>query len=310
MKNKGAERILKKLEGIFIATITPFTKELEIDFDLIETHINFLREKNIQGIVVCGTNGESPSLTVAEKKQVIKKSVNTAKELPVLAGAYSCSLKESIEIIQFAEDCGAAAGVITTPFFFRRPPPVGIYDFFSKILEQTKDFPIIICNVPIYSLIEIEPKIIKQLKNKFPNVLGIKDLSGKPESITNYLRAFPELSILVGSDRLVFHGLNIGCAGIVSAIGNVLPDHVVDIYHKFQEGHRDQAWIAQESLTGIRALFKRFPSRAALKFILSKISGQESYVRPPLQDLTADEKETLLQILTEHGLFLPSAAPQ
>ena len=171
-----------------------------------------------------------------------------------------------------------------------------------KRTGSSKKFPIFLCNVPIYSLIELNLNLIENLTMKYKNIVGIKDLSGVTDSILAYAGAFEELSVLVGSDRMVYNGLNAGCDGAVSAIANILPDYLLKIFDTYKSGNADQAWIEQESLIGIRSLMTRFPSRAAQKFIFSKISGKESFVRPPLRNLTNEEREALLIILSEHGL--------
>jgi len=271
---------------------------------LLERQIDYIITKGVHGIVAAGINGEFSSMDLVERKKVIEVSVKAAKSrVPVIAGAYATSWKESLELVKFSEEKGAAAAIITTPFFFRRPTEEGLYQYFSNILSQTKKFPIILCNVPIYSLIEMNHGLIESLLLKHKNIVGIKDLSGKPESITAYAGVFEDLSVLIGSDRLVFHGLNVQCDGAVSAIASIFPDFVLKIYNVYKEGNIDQAWIEQESLTGIRSLLKRFPSRAAQKYIFSKIAGEESYVRAPLRNLSQEDKENLQFILEEHGLL-------
>ena len=296
--------IIKKFEGIYVSTLTPFDDKSEVDYTLLKKQIEYIIAKGVHGIVACGVNGEFSSLDLAERKKVIKTSVNAAKEkVPVIAGAYSSSSKESLELVKYAEEVGADAAIITTPYFFRKPSDEGLYSFFSSILDEVTKFPIFLCNVPIYSLIELSTDLIENLVSNYKNIVGIKDLSGKPESITAYAGVFEDLSVFIGSDRLVFHGLNVRCDGVVSAIGSIFPDFILKIYDTYKQGNIDLAWIEQEALTGIRSLLKRFPSRAAQKFIFSKIVGEESFVRPPLRNLTIEDKENLIMILEEHGLL-------
>ncbi|HUU77687.1 MAG TPA: dihydrodipicolinate synthase family protein [candidate division Zixibacteria bacterium] len=296
--------IIKKFEGIYVSTLTPFDEKFEVNYNLMKKQIDYIISKGVHGIVSCGVNGEFSNLNLNERKKVIKASVSAVKErVPVIAGAYSCSARESIELVNFAEESGATAALLTTPFFFRKPSDEGLYNYFSSILDETGKFPIFLCNVPIYTLIELQSELIENLVSNYENIVGIKDLSGKPESITAYAGVFEDLSILIGSDRLLFHGLNVQCDGVVSAIGCIFPDFLLKIYDTYKQGNIDLAWIEQEALTGIRSLLKRYPSRAAQKFIFSKILGEESYVRPPLRNLTEEDKQNLLMILEEHGLL-------
>ncbi len=299
--------IIKKFEGIYVSILTPFNEKLEIDYETLKVQIDFVIEKGVHGIVACGVNGEFSSLSLSERKKVIKASVDATKNrVPVIAGAYSNSYKEATDLVKYSEDTGATAAILTTPFFFRKPSQDGLFDYFSNILDEVKKFPIFLCNVPIYSLIELNLSLIESLTMKYKNIVGIKDLSGVTDSILAYAGAFEELSVLVGSDRMVYNGLNAGCDGAVSAIANILPEYLIKIYDTYKKGNADKAWIEQESVIGIRALMKRFPSRSAQKFIFSKISGKESFVRPPLRNLTDEERENLTIIMGEHGLKLRS----
>ncbi|MFW9923545.1 MAG: dihydrodipicolinate synthase family protein, partial [Candidatus Thorarchaeota archaeon] len=216
---------------------------------------------------------------------------------------YACSVNESIDLVNYAQKIGADAALLTTPYFFRKPSDEGMFDFFDCILKESNNFPIFLCNVPIYTLIELKHSIIENLMAKHDNIVGIKDLSSDPESITAYAGVFDNLSVLIGSDRLVFHGLNVQCDGAVSAIGCIFPKYLLQIYNTYKSGNVDQAWIEQEALTGIRSLLKRFPSRAAQKYIFSQLKGIYSYVRPPLRDLSDEDKKHLQIILEEHGLL-------
>jgi len=298
---------IAKFKGIYVSLLTPFNEQFDIDFETLKDQINYVIEKGIHGIVSCGVNGEFSSLDLEERKKVIKETVTVAnKRVPVIAGAYSNSYVESIELTKYSEKVGANAAIITTPFFFRKPSEEGLYDYFSKILDEVKKFPIFLCNVPIYSLIEISQELVEKLAYNYKNVVGIKDLSGITDSIIAYAGAFEELSVLVGSDRMVYNGLNAGCDGAVSAIANIMPEYLLKIYNAYKKGSIDQAWIEQESLIGIRSLMKRFPSRSAQKYLFSRINGKEAYVRPPLRNLTEQEKENLLLIMGDHGLQLES----
>ncbi|MHA1441950.1 MAG: dihydrodipicolinate synthase family protein, partial [Candidatus Heimdallarchaeota archaeon] len=266
--------------------------------------------KGVHGIVSCGINGEFSSMNMAERKKVIKTTIDAAKErVPVIAGAYNCSYKESIELANYAEEVGAAGVILTTPYFFRKPSDIGLFNYFSEVLSQVKKIPVILCNVPIYALIAIKTNLIENLIAKHKNVVGIKDLSGNPETIREYAGTFENLSVFVASDQMAFHGLNVGSDGIVSAIASTFPEYLLKIYDHHSKREIDQAWIEQESLTGIRSLMKRFPSRSAQKFILSKFCGKESFVRPPLRNLTEEEKENLVLILQEHGLLMEKPIP-
>ncbi|NHK30167.1 MAG: dihydrodipicolinate synthase family protein [Asgard group archaeon] len=294
---------IKKFKGIYTSLLTPFDENFKIDLETLKSQIKFTIDSGINGIVTCGVNGEFSSLTLNERKKIIKTSIIAVKnKVPVIAAAYSNSYKETIELIKFAEDNGATASIISKPYFFRKPTEEGLFEFFSKIFDEIKEFPIFLCNVPIYTSMELSIELISHLTMKYKNIAGIKDLSSSTDVILAYAGSFEELSVLVGSDRMIYNGLNAGCDGAVSAIANILPEYPLKIFKTYKSGNADKAWIEQESLIGLRAIMRRFPSRAAQKFIFSRLIGNESYVRPPLRNLTDEERENLLLILSEHGL--------
>lgn len=299
--------VIQKFQGIYTSLLTPFDEKLEIDLETLKSQIKFVIDSGINGIVTCGVNGEFSSLTLNERKKVIKTSIAAVKnKVPIIAGAYSNSYKETIDLISYAEENGATASIITKPFFFRKPTEEGLFDFFSKIFDEINKFPVFLCNVPTYTQMELSIELISNLTMEYKNIAGIKDLSSSTDVILAYAGSFEELSILVGSDRMIYNGLNAGCDGAVSAIANIFPEYPLKIFNTYKSGNADKAWIEQESLIGIRALMTRFPSRAAQKFIFSKLIGNESFVRPPLRNLTDEERENLLLILSEHGLNFSS----
>lgn len=295
--------VIQKFQGIYTSLLTPFDEKLEIDLETLKAQIKFAIDNGVNGIVACGVNGEFSSLTLNERKKIIKTSITAVKnQVPVIAGAYSNCYKETIELINYAEENGATASIITKPFFFRKPTEEGLFDYFSKIFDEIKKFPLFLCNVPTYTQMELSLELISNLTMEYKNIAGIKDLSSSIDVILAYAGSFEELSVLVGSDRMIYNGLNAGSDGAVSAVANILPEYPLKIYKAYKSGNADKAWIEQESLIGIRALMTRFPSRAAQKFIFSKLVGNETYVRPPLRNLTDEERESLLLILSEHGL--------
>jgi len=294
---------IRKFAGIYVSILTPFNEKNEIDYENIKAQIDFLISKGINGIVTCGVNGEFSSLTLVERKKVIKTTIRAVNgRVPIIAGAYSNSYKEAIDLINYAEQNGATAAIIMRPFFFRKPTDEGIYEYFCNILNEVKEFPLFLCNLPIYKPMELKPQTIENLLQKYKNIVGIKDLSNQTEIILKYAGMFEELTVFVGSDRAIYNGLNAGTDGAISALGNIFPEFPLKIYEAYKKGDTDKAWIEQESLIGIRAVLQKFPLRAAQKFLLSKITGRESFVRPPLRNLTSEERENLLIILNEFGL--------
>ena len=119
------------LHGLIVATPTPFTEEGKIDFDYVVEHLDFLRERGVDGVVPSGTNGEGPSLSMSERKELIKIVVDNRKDMFVIAGTGCASLLETIELTQYAEAIGADAALVVPPFFFKNAPTSGLVSYYS-----------------------------------------------------------------------------------------------------------------------------------------------------------------------------------
>lgn len=272
---------------VFTAIITPFQADGEINYNLMEDLIDWQTRAGIDGLVVCGTNGEFPSLSFEEVKSLIKFTHDVKQEdLVVVAGTGRTSMKETIALCQYVAEL-ADMVLIVPPFYFKNPDYQGIFDYFKAIFEATT-LPIILYNIPQYTGIPITFELVEKL-HTYDNFVGIKDSSGKFEFTENLIKNYSNLSIYAGSDALVYRSLEIGAAGCISAISTCLPEEVLEIKISYIAGQKGRAERAQEKLLKIREVFKQYPSRAAIKTALSFLGFPLSYVRPPLVDLNADQ---------------------
>lgn len=274
------------IQGVFTAIITPFYKNLDINYSLIEELTKYQEKNGISGLVACGTNGEYPSLTIEEAKRVIQTVVNVKKNLTIIAGVGRASLKETIELAKFADGLSDAI-MIGAPFYFKPVSESGLYQFFSRVLESVK-CPCFLYNIPRFTGISITVEVIKKL-SKFNHLMGLKDSSGDIKNLETFINQFPKLNFFSGSDALILQGLKLGTKGGISALGNVFPKKVMSIYNSYKKNDLKSAEIEQNEIIKLRNLFKEFGTIAVFKKYLQDLGFEASFVRPPLSDLSGED---------------------
>ena len=276
---------------IFTAIITPFDAQGEIDYNNLEDLITWQAESKIDGLVVCGTNGEFPSLSFEEVSKILKFTLDKKPgQLEIVAGIGRPSLKETVALCKFIEGLADYA-LVVPPYYFKELDPTGIYNFFRQLLEES-GLPIILYNIPKYTGVEITPQLINKLKN-YEKLVGVKDSSGSIETTENFLDKCPNLSVYAGSDALIYTSFEKGAAGAISSISNIFPQEVLEIKNQFLGGNNALAKAAQEKILKIRGIIKQYPNRAAVKYALSLRGFTRSSVRPPLINLTEKQENNL-----------------
>ncbi|MBI3287275.1 MAG: dihydrodipicolinate synthase family protein [Chloroflexi bacterium] len=297
---------MAEIRGVIAAMVTPFTaRGARVDWDWIPAHIDYLRRRGIDGVLVTGTNGEFASLTVAERKRIAEVVAGAAEGIPFWVGTGSPALPEAIELTRHALEKGAAAVLVIPPYYFKGVPREGLVAYYRTLLAEAVPAGrgILLYNIPHYSGVALEPELIEALlKRQAGGVLGLKDSSKDVEHIRAYVERFPDLAIYVGSDEHAQEALRAGAMGIVSAVANVFPTLVGEVYQAFRK--RDDSAGPQRRLSQVRALLDKYPSIAALKYMLHVMGGlPETHTRPPWRDLSDQEKDLLWQDLEHLGLL-------
>jgi len=292
---------MSSFEGIFVATITPFDRNLEVDYEILRSHVEYLVSKNVHGLVPCGTNGEFSSLSLNEAKKVIEETLNYSGKTTVVAGTGRSSIKDTLELSRFAWNVGVDALMIVSPYYFKATED-GLFQYYKRIFEEISETPIFLYNIPKYSKNEITHGLIKKL-SEYPNLIGVKDSSGDDDQIKSLVKSFPSLKIFAGSDAQVYLIFSTGGVGQISAIANVFPEKALAIFETFKRGNLEGSFEKQKEFSEIRSILKEYPSRGGFKFIYSLISGYKSFVRPPLLDLTEVQQLELKKRLQEKGLL-------
>lgn len=222
-------------KGSGVALVTPFTKENNINFSKLRELIQMHIEKKTDAIIVCGTTGESSTLSNDEKKEVIKFSVEVANgRIPIIAGTGSNNTKIAIEMTKYAKEVHADGALIVTPYY-NKCNQDGLYKHYLEIANSVPDFPIILYNVPSRTCVNLSIETIISL-SKIKNIVGLKEANPDIARIAEIRsKVNDNFFIYSGNDDLTLPILSVGGNGVISVVANVLPNEMHDICYDFFE---------------------------------------------------------------------------
>ena len=289
-------------KGVFVAIVTPF-KNGKIDEEALRGMIDFQIAGGVDGIVPCGTTGESATLNHEEHDQVIRIAVDACKgKASVLAGTGSNSTQEAIQLSRNAKNAGADGLLQITPYY-NKPNQEGLYHHFSSIADAV-DLPIVLYNVPSRTSVNMVPETVVRLA-KIKNIVGIKEASGSLQAISKIIdNCGKDFTVLSGDDPLLWPILAIGGKGVISVTANILPAKVAALCKAAAIGDIVAARSLHYELMDINdSLFidtNPIPVKAALH-LMGKI---ENELRGPLIELSKDTLERLKKAMACHGLLV------
>jgi 4-hydroxy-tetrahydrodipicolinate synthase len=287
-------------EGILTALVTPFAKG-EVDEEALRRLIEFQIESGIDGLVPCGSSGESATLSHSEHRRVVETVVDAAAgRVPVVAGTGSNSTREAIDFTQHAKDAGADGALLLSPYY-NKPTQEGIYAHYAAIAKETA-FPLVIYNIPGRTASNILPETIGRLA-RLDHIVGVKEACGDIEQIAHVIDATPDdFAVLSGDDWALLPVLAMGGKGAIAVTANVVPTQMRAILEAVGAGDLKRARAIHYGLLPLfDALFcetNPIPIKAALA--LMGLIGDE--IRLPLTPLTEPNKERLRVILKDQGL--------
>lgn len=284
--------------GCGTAIATPFTESAinYIEFGkLIEDQI----KNEIDAIIVCGTTGESSTMSEDEKKNVIKYAINKIdKRTKVIIGTGSNNTKTAVEISKYAEQEGADALLIVTPYY-NKTTQSGLIAHYKKIAENV-NIPIIVYNVPSRTGVNILPETCLEL-SKINNIVGIKEASGNISQIAKISSLCGDnFDIYSGNDDQIVPILSLGGKGVISVLSNIMPKYTHDMVYKYLNGEVKEACKMQlEVLELIEILFSE-TNPIPIKYALNLMGYDYGIPRLPLVELSKKNKERLVKVLSKH----------
>jgi 4-hydroxy-tetrahydrodipicolinate synthase len=286
------------LQGVYTALVTPFSADgSSIDFDAYEKLLAQQIEGGVSGLVPCGTTGESPTLSDAEQRELIARTVRFAKgRVPVLAGSGSFNTKKSIEASKAAFEAGADGVMIVMPYY-NKPSQEGMYRHVTEIAKAVSG-PVVVYNVPGRHIVDLSVDTFLRIADTCPNVVGIKDASGNCFFVQELQsKARGRLADLCGDDPLTLPMMAVGAKGVISVTSNVYPRQMSELVADALAGRWADAERKSSALYPLhRALFCE-PSPAPTKAALAMKAMMSPAVRLPIVEATEDCKATLAALI-------------
>ncbi len=282
---------------LLTAMVTPFDAEGAVDFDLAARLANYLVEEGSDGIVVCGTTGESPTLSWDEQQkllEIVKTTVNS--EVKVLVGTGSNSTSEAIHATVKAAAAGADGALVVVPYY-NKPPQEGLESHFRAIAHAAPDLPLMLYNIPGRTGCSIFPKTVQKLMD-CANIISFKAASGTTSEVTELrMNCGSNLSIYSGDDALLLPMLSVGAVGVVSVASHIVGKKLREMIDSFCSGQCNVALKYHEQLQPLfKALFATtnpIPVKAALDLIGWPVGAPRS----PLTPLNNQMKQELMEII-------------
>lgn len=279
-----------ELGNVSTAMVTPFTKMGEIDYDKTTILIDHLIQNGTDSIVVCGTTGESPTLTQAEKEAFIAFTIEQVnKRIPVIAGTGTNATAESIENTKKAEELGADGIMIVSPYY-NKPDQKGLYAHFAAIAEETK-LPMLMYNIPGRSTINMTAETTIAL-SKITNIRAMKEASADLEQMANIIQGVDDgFAVYSGDDSLTLPLLSIGGNGIISVAAHIVGNEMQQMIQAFKDGKLQEAAAMHRSFIPLFTELFASPNPVPVKYALNKIGIEVGNVRLPLVGYGAQHEE-------------------
>ena len=303
----NAKSMSQKITGSLVAIVTPMKANGDLDFDQLNQLLDWHVAQGTDGIVIVGTSGESPTVSVEEHCTLIKAAVDrVAKRIPVIAGTGGNSTKEAIELTEFAKKVGADASLQVVPYY-NKPTQEGMFEHFKTIAEKV-DLPVILYNVPGRTVADLSNTTITRLA-KVPGIVGIKDATGNLERGTALLAALKaqgshDFAVYSGDDLTAIFLMLMGGQGNISVTANVAPKLMSELCKAAISGNLEKAREIQYKLLAVHQMMFVEANPIPVKWALHQMGKMSEGIRLPLTPLSENFREPLKQALKAAGLIV------
>ncbi len=275
--------------GVYPAAVTPFDATGQIDSPSLAKLLAWFEASGCRGVVLAGTNGEGPSLSAVEKRDLVRMTVPLAGRLKVILGIATPSLTEAIWLAQQSGKAGASAALVMPPAYFRAASSAGLAAWFRELADHSP-IPILVYNYPKMTGIPITPEFLADLQTH-PMIVGVKDSSGEESNLASYRAAVPKSGCLfVGDETLLPKALAAGWTGTISGAANLIPTFLTKL---FQASQREANF---ELILPVLQHLRSQPQPALNKAVLATLGIiSRPDVRLPLLPVPADETIAILE---------------
>ncbi len=290
--------------GAGVAIVTPFNEDESINYDKLDQLIDFHCNNGTDSIIVCGTTGESATMTEEEHMECVKFVIDRAKgRIPVIAGTGSNCTRTAIELSKDAAEHGADGLLLVTPYY-NKATQAGLIAHYTAVAKEVKT-PIIMYSVASRTGCNIEPATVAELVKNVDNIVGVKEASGNISQVAKIMEMTDgNIDLYSGNDDQIVPLLSLGAKGVISVLSNVAPQETHDICARFFEG--DVAGSAALQLKAIPLIEQLFcevnpiPVKKAMA-LMGKDCGP---LRMPLTELTPEHEKALVQAMKDFGIQL------
>ena len=287
-------------KGSGVALVTPF-KNGEVHYEKLRELLEWHIANQTDAIIICGTTGEASTMTDAERKAVIKFTVEVVnRRIPVIAGSGSNNTAYAVELSQYCESVGVDGLLVVTPYY-NKATELGLLKHYEAISNSVK-LPIILYSVAGRTGVNLTPKVVQKLA-QIPNIIGIKEASGDISQVAEIARLCGEdFAIYSGNDDMIVPVLSLGGQGVISVLANILPQVTHDLVSSYLEGDVKTSRELQLRVNGlVHALFievNPIPVKTAMNLMGMDVGS----FRLPLTEMAAENLVVLKDELTNYGL--------
>ena len=288
------------ISGVYCASATPILADGTPDHENFAIHAKALIAEGCDGIALLGTTGEANSFSIAQRQalldNVIAAGVDPQRLLP---GTSQTNVADSAALVRHAVEAGVKACVVLPPFYYKGVSDEGLFRFYAELIEATKSdaLRIVLYHIPPIAQVGLSVELVGRLREAFPGIIvGIKDSSGKLESMQNYASSFEDFSVLAGADPFMLPLLRSGGAGCITSSSNLIGKHLRVVFDNFHdETQNDRVEQAQERINAWRDLSNAYVQLPTVKAMLAKRRNHQGWtrLRPPLVELTEAEIATV-----------------
>jgi len=292
----------RTFQGSMVAMVTPF-RDGKVDEAKLRELVEFHVKHGTDGLVPCGTTGESPTLSHAEHKRVVEIVIEAAAgRIPVIAGTGSNSTAEAIDMTVHAAKAGADAALLVSPYY-NKPTQQGLYEHFRAIAQAAPGLPLIVYNIQGRTAVNVETDTLKRL-SEIPNIVGVKEASGSLDQMTSVVLACgPDFSVVSGDDSLTLPLMAVGGRGVISVVANILPKEVAELTHAALDGDWKRARELHWKLFPIcRAMFVE-TNPIPVKEAMAMLGMIRAEWRLPMCPMSDANRERLRKVLVQAGIL-------
>ncbi len=294
----------QQYKGVWTALITPFQKDGSIDWNSFDKLIDKQIEAGVTGIVICGTTGESPTITDFECIKLVERAKEkTEGKCFLMVGTGTNSTMKSIERTKYANAAGADVIILVNPYY-NKPTQKGLYLHFKAIAEST-NLPVILYNIKSRTGVNIETSTLCRLANEVPNIIGVKEASGDLEQIKDVCEQKPDnFIVLSGDDNITFKIMkDCGVSGVVSVSSNIIPNEIVKMVNLALDNKMIEA---EEINTKLESLFKILfikTNPIPVKYAAYEMGLCENVYRLPLCEIEEENGKKVKELLMQMNLI-------